>query len=110
MSGEGVVCSESGVVGDEKRKHTLAKRRHGQDTGKHSLVVAVEHATDASKGGDPKDLEVLDEGPGTARAHESLAPLEGRIVGGRGICCAHVDVWNDAFSRSMNVVGYSEKA
>src|SRR5690606_34607100 len=66
---------------------TQFKGRHGQDAREHPLIVAVQDSADARKGGDAKDLEVLEQGARTTGSHEGLAALERRVVKGDMVCC-----------------------
>jgi hypothetical protein len=66
---------------------------HGKYTRKHALVVTIENTTNASKGSNPKDGEVRDQGTSTTGSHESLSTVQGRIVDGSSFyCSAHVEI------------------
>lgn len=72
-------------------RHTLLEAGHRQESGEHSLVIAVEHAPDTGKRGNGKHAGILHKCCRTARAHEGLAPVQRRIVDGLG---AHSRRWN----------------
>lgn len=43
---------------------TRLESRHGQEPRKHSLIIAVQDATDTGEEGYPENLKVLDQGSG----------------------------------------------
>lgn len=63
---------------------TLLEGGHCEDTREHPLVVSVQYASDASKGGNGENTAIFDQGCWPRRAHEGLPTMQCRIVNSSG--------------------------
>ncbi len=80
MSGELSPGFNEAQSPERENPRTQLESRHVQDGREHALVVAMQHTTNASKGSDVEDSEVLEQGSRLTGAHESLAPAQGGII------------------------------
>lgn len=65
--------------------HVVAKRFHGEDAGKNTLVVTIKETSDASKACNAKDSKVSKKGFGPRAAGQLQTMLQRRIAELRGL-------------------------